>query len=189
MIKELKENIKSAYRESVIPAFKVVAVLWVVYLGSFLLPFDLTPYGIWPRAVSLRSFSGIIFAPFIHGSFAHILGNTIPLFILLTISLAQDKQRALQAIAISWLASGIGIWFFGFSGPHIGASGVIVGLIGFLVLAGYYRRKFSTVLVSLGVMALFGGSILLMIIPLPGISWMGHFFGFLGGAFAAKNIK
>lgn len=87
---------------------------------------------------------------------------------------------------LSLLTSGLGTWLLGSTGSlHIGASGVVFGYLGYLLLRGYFRRSPGSVLLSLLLVLLYGG-VLWSVLPLQGgISWEGHFFGFLGGGLSA----
>jgi membrane associated rhomboid family serine protease len=86
------------------------------------------------------------------------------------------------------LVSGLGVWLFGASGVHVGASGLIFGYLGFLLLRGYFERNFPSILLSLIVGFLYGGAIWGVLPTQPGISWEGHLFGFIGGVLAARLL-
>jgi membrane associated rhomboid family serine protease len=90
--------------------------------------------------------------------------------------------------AIAMLVGGLGTWLFGAPALHIGASGVIFGYLGFLLLRGYFERKFASILFSVFVGILYGSLIWGVLPGQPGISWEGHLFGFLGGVLAAKLL-
>ena len=72
---------------------------------------------------------------------------------------------------------------------HIGASGLIFGLIGFLLFSGIFRREWTALFVSLAIGFFYGGALLSLLSVVPGISWSGHFFGFLAGVMAAWWTK
>lgn len=147
---------------------------------------NLDRHGIVPR--SLDGLDGILWAPLLHGNFAHLLANSVPLLILGWLILARGGKDFAGVTAIAWLLGGLGTWMFGHSGVHIGASGVVFGYLGYLMALGYYERKFTTVLLSLGV-GYFFGSCLFGILPgQHGISWEGHLFGLLGGILAARLL-
>jgi membrane associated rhomboid family serine protease len=87
------------------------------------------------------------------------------------------------------IVGGFGVWLFGVPGSvHIGASILIFGYLGFLLLRGYFQRNFVSIFLSIIVSFLYGGLVLGMLPFSPGISWEGHLFGFLGGVLAAKLI-
>jgi membrane associated rhomboid family serine protease len=170
-------------------ALSGVAVLWGVYFVNVLLPFgDLRNFGIRPREIG--GLKGIVFAPFLHGSLMHLVANTSALFFLLLISLTYDRRKTARAIAIIIAVSGIGTWVFGAPHSiHIGASSVIFGLVGFLLFVGIFRREARAVFASILVLFFYGGAILSLLVPMPGISWSGHFFGFVGGIYAARSVR
>ncbi len=90
---------------------------------------------------------------------------------------------------LTMIIGGLGVWFFGAPGSvHIGASILIFGYLGFLLLRGYFQRNFMSMFLSVLVTFLYGGLVLGVLPASPGISWQGHLFGFLGGILAAKLI-
>jgi membrane associated rhomboid family serine protease len=165
-------------------AVTCVAVLWGIYAVNLILPFDLRNLGIHPREV--RGLYGILFAPLLHNGIRHLLANSLALATLLTISLMYSRQLTAVAILIMALAGGAAIWLFGTGHTvHIGASGIIFGLVGYLLAIGIFRRELPALIVSLVVLAYYGWTLFSLFIVLPGVSWSGHFFGFLSGILAA----
>ena len=163
----------------------VVAIVWAVYIVGLFLPFQIQNLGIHPR--SLPGLLGIITAPFIHANMFHLLANTVALLVLLAIALIHDRETALVAIMIIMVIAGMGTWMFGTGNSvHVGASSIIFGLIGYLLLIGWYRRDVKSLVVSFVVFFLYGGAMVSLLIPIAGVSWSGHFFGFVGGACAAR---
>ena len=171
-------------RENVEIAFACVTFLWTVYFVDLFLPFDLRSYGIRPR--SIEGLFGLIASPFLHSSLGHLLSNSIPLAALLSISLTYSRKLTLQVVFTSALIGGGFVWLFGSRNTvHIGASGVIFGLIGYLLAIGLFRRELLALVVSLIVSFYYGWTLLSLLMVLPGVSWSGHFFGFLSGVLAA----
>lgn len=178
--------------KSIIGNFKsalgIVGLMWGVYLINFVLPLDLRNFGVHPREFS--GLIGIIFCPFLHANFAHLLANSLALLPLLFIAFCYDWTRSVESIFIIILVGGLGTWIFGSpASNHIGASGLVFGLIGFLLFVGIYLRDLKAIAVSVIVFIGFGGALLSLLIVIPGVSWTGHFFGFLGGVLAAKLAK
>ena len=161
-----------------------VAIMWVLELIDLIvLHGSLNAYGILPRhIIGLR---GILFAPFLHGGLAHLIANTIPFLTLGWFVMLQDTRDFFVVTAITMLVSGLGVWVFGAPGFHIGASGLIFGYLGFLLLRGYFQRNFPSILLSLIVGFLYGGAIWGVLPTTPGVSWEGHLFGFIGGVLSA----
>jgi len=157
-----------------------VGALWAVFVLEFILPFDLTSLGLVPR--TLTGLVGIPAMPFLHANLQHIVSNTIPLFILL-ILLAGSKPNSWAVVVEVVLLGGVLLWLFGRPENHIGASGLIFGLIAFLIVSGLRERRFVPLIISVVVIFLYGGSLLLGVVPRLGshISWDGHFFGAVAG--------
>lgn len=163
----------------------LVGVMWVTeILDTFVFRHGLDLLGILPRnPIGLR---GILFAPFLHGSFAHLGANTVPFLVLGWLIMAQSISNFVVVSVICILVGGLGTWLFGANALHIGASGLIFGYLGFLLARYYFDRRLSSGLIALFVGFTYG-SILWGILPsTPGISWEGHLFGFLSGIVAAK---
>jgi membrane associated rhomboid family serine protease len=132
---------------------------------------------------------GIPIAPFIHANLQHLLSNTIPLLILggLVVFLEGVSQFSFVFIT-SALIAGLGTWMFGAGNAmHIGASGVVFGFFGYLLFRSLFDRRIGPVVLTILVALLYGGAMLYSLIPRAGISWSGHFFGFIGGFIAAKS--
>ncbi len=164
-----------------------VGTMWAIqFVNLLVFRQTLNLYGIIPRQViGLR---GILFAPFLHGGLGHLIANTIPFVILGWFVMLQETSDFFAVTAITMVVSGFGVWLFGASGVHVGASALIFGYLGFLLLRGYFERNFPSILLSLVVGFLYGGAIWGVLPTQPGISWEGHLFGFIGGVIAARIL-
>lgn len=165
-----------------------IALIWTLEIVDLLfLGGALNAYGIRPR--SIIGLRGILFAPFLHGGLAHVLANTIPFLTFGWLIMLRETSDLFVVTAVTMLTSGLGVWLIGSPYTiHIGASGLIFGYFGFLLLRGYFERSFSAILFSL-IVGLLYGSLIWGVLPLQvGISWQGHLFGFLGGALAARLL-
>lgn len=162
-----------------------LSVFWVVEIIDVVLPFwGLDQYGIRPRTE--RGLWGILASPFLHGGFDHLIGNSVPFLILGWLTMFRERWHFALVTVMAMLLGGLGVWAFGATGSvHIGASGVIFGYLGFLLLSGFFERRFGAILVSLGVGVAYGGLVWGVLPSQPGISWEGHLFGFLAGILAA----
>jgi membrane associated rhomboid family serine protease len=101
----------------------------------------------------------------------------------------QETSDFFIVTGLTMLVGGLGVWLFAAPGYiHIGASILIFGYLGFLLLRGYFQRNIPSILLSILVFLLYGGTIWGVLPSRPGISWQGHLFGFLGGVLAAKLI-
>jgi membrane associated rhomboid family serine protease len=166
-----------------------VAIFWLLeILDQFVFRGSLDIFGIIPhQVIGLR---GILFAPFLHGDFPHLIANTVPFLILGWLVMLQETSDFFIVTGLTMLVGGLGVWLFAAPGSiHIGASILIFGYLGFLLLRGYFQRNIPSILLSILVFLLYGGTIW-GVLPSsrPGISWQGHLFGFLGGVLAAKLI-
>ena len=163
--------------------------MWALEIVDFVLPGDpLDAFGIRPRVPS--GLIGIVFAPFLHHGFPHLIANSIPFLIL---GLLVSSRRASDFPTVffwSALIGGLGTWLFAFPNTiHIGASGVVFGMFGYLVARGFIERSLPAIALSLISMFLYGGMFWALIWLRSGISWSGHLFGFLGGIVAASVMS
>ena len=165
-------------------AFAAIGILWLVYVINLVLPVDLRRYGLQPQ--QLDSLAGIVFTPFLHVDLRHLIANSGILFVLLSVSLSFSRKLTFRALWIIVLVGGGLVWLAGNGDAiHVGASGVIFGLIGFLMCLGLFRRDWKALIISLVIFLLYGGILQSLFIYVPGISWTGHLFGFISGVLAA----
>ncbi|HEX8618168.1 MAG TPA: rhomboid family intramembrane serine protease [Thermoanaerobaculia bacterium] len=162
------------------------AAMWIVrILDWFGTGRSAAGHGIVPR--TLEGLDGIAVAPLIHADFDHLVANTIPFVILGAIILFRGIDELLFVTLVSLLVAGFGTWLFGTShSEHIGASGIVFGFFGYLVFRGAFDRRLSSIAIMLAVGFGYGASMAYALVPAEGISWAGHFFGFVGGFSAAR---
>jgi membrane associated rhomboid family serine protease len=163
----------------------LVALAWLIELLDWaFFRGVLDSLGIIPR--TLIGLRGILFAPLLHANFAHLAANTIPFLILGWLVMVQRRGLFAAVTLVVALIAGIGTWLFGQGHTiHIGASGIVFGYFGFLLLWAFYRRSLGTILLA-ALLLVFYGSLLWGILPQGnGISWQGHLFGLIGGGVAA----
>ena len=165
----------------------IVAAMWIVRLVDWVLPVDLNQFGMVPR--TLQGLLGIITMPFLHAGWGHLIGNTIPLCILLFI-LIGSRSDYWEVLASIVVFGGLLLWCFGRSAEHIGASGLVYGLVAFLIASGIAERKVVPIFVSLVVGFLYGTTLLSGVLPTIGshVSWDGHLFGAIAGALTAFAV-
>lgn len=166
-----------------------LAVLWVLEIVDSAMNGRLDGYGIRPRSVD--GLEGIVLAPFLHAGFAHLLSNSLVFAVLGVIAyVAVPLVRFAGLILITMLSSGLGVWLFGSAGTlTIGASGVIFGLLGFLLLRGVAERSPGAITVSIMMLLVYGGTLSGVLPGASYISWQAHLFGFIGGAGAAFWLR
>jgi membrane associated rhomboid family serine protease len=164
----------------------LVAVMWAVEVVD-LAAGDLDTAGIRPRDAD--GLVGIGLAPFLHGGFAHLIGNTIPFLVLGAAIAFGGLVRIAAVTVIVGVVGGLGTWLTAPAGTiHIGASGLVFGFAAYLVARGAYSRRALHVVAGLVVLAVFGTTLLSGLVPTPGVSWQGHLFGALGGLVAARLL-
>ena len=167
----------------------LVGIMWLVRGIDSMLPlgFSSAGMGIVPR--TWDGLYGIPITPFIHGSFEHLLSNTIPLLVLGALILARGVIEFVFVFLTTTIVSGAGTWLFGTGhAQHIGASGVVFGLFGYLVFRTAFDRRISSAIITLIVAIAYGSAMAYSLIPQEQVSWSGHFFGFVGG-FAAARLR
>ncbi len=157
-----------------------VAAVWVVYLVDLVVPGDFTRWGLVPRTV--WGLAGIPLTPFLHASFSHLIGNTLPLVVLLML-MAGSRSRTWLAVAEMILLGGGLLWLFGRGDRHVGASVLVYSLIAFLIVAGFREKRLVPLLIALVVGFFYGGTLISGVLPSIGtnISWDGHLFGAVAG--------
>jgi membrane associated rhomboid family serine protease len=165
----------------------IVAVLWIVHLAQQSLEFDPGAYGIMSRR--LWGVRGIITAPLVHGSWGHLVSNTFPLFVLTAMILYFYRKVAMRAFWMVYFVTGIAVWFLARPVSHIGASGVVYGLVAFIFWNGIFRRSFRSIILAAVVMLLYSGMFLGILPDQEGISWESHLLGSLAGIFTSYWFK
>jgi len=163
----------------------IVAIMWAIeVVDQLFFHGSLDRYGIHPRTWS--GLGHIFIAPWLHVGFEHLLANTLPLIILGWLVMLRHTRDFVMVAMVSALVSGLGIWLFGGANTvHLGASGVIFGLLGALLARAYYERSWGALGLAVVAAFLYGGMLWGLLPGTPGVSWLGHFFGFFGGVLAA----
>jgi membrane associated rhomboid family serine protease len=179
-------NASHTIREEITGVVLFVGAIWAVYFVSLVFP-GLDQYGVVPR--KLVGLVGIPAMPFLHANLHHLLSNTVPLVVLLLL-LAGSRAESWEVVAVITALGGALLWVFGRTAVHIGASGLISGLTAFLILAGFLERRIVPLLIALLVGFLYGGSLLLGVVPRLGsqVSWDGHLFGAIAGGIVAYAL-
>ena len=165
-----------------------LGVSWLTLGANTVLGGALTRFGVVPRTVD--GLWGILYAPFLHGSVAHLAANSVSLLILGWLVLVFGGRKQFYWVsAAAALGSGLCAWLIGAPGSvHIGASGVIFGYLGYLMLSGWFARRFWPFVASIGVTAMWGGMVFGVMPGQIGISWQSHLGGLIGGIWAARLL-
>ncbi len=174
--------------EAIIYPLLLLVVMWMVFWADHLFPeVDFYTFGVQPHTLS--SLKGIIFMPLIHAKneIGHIINNSLPTGILLGTLIYYYRAVALRVFVLSWILTGLGVWLFAANtfSYHIGMSGVIYALAGFLFTSGVLRKYLPLQGISLFVAFVYG-SMIWGVFPIqPHVSWEGHLAGLLSGVFLA----
>ncbi|MGW0648123.1 rhomboid family intramembrane serine protease [Streptomyces umbrinus] len=161
-----------------------VALLWVLEAIDVASGHALDTFGITPR--EFGELRDIVPAAFVHFGWDHLAANSVPLLLLGFLAALSGIRRFLAVVTVTILVSGLGVWLT--ASEHsitAGASGVVFGLFGYLLVRGFVDRRIGDVVIGLVVGAVYG-SILWGVLPTTaGVSWQGHLFGLIGGVASA----
>ncbi len=166
----------------------IVVILWALEIvDQIILRGSLDSWGI--RPCTWSGLGEILIAPWLHVGFGHLAANTVPLVVLGWLVMLRRTRDFVVVALVSALVSGLGIWLFGGERTiHLGASGVIFGLLGALLARAYFERSWAALGLALVAGLLYGGMLWGVLPGAPGVSWLGHFFGFVGGILAARLL-
>lgn len=156
--------------------FAIITIIELINLfsGRFLSQFSIVPR-------TLSSLPYIFTAPLLHASFQHFLSNIITLCIFAFLILQFGRKQFLMTSLLLVISTGALVWLFGRTAFHLGASGVIYGYFGFLILAGFLSKKLSLMFISFIVAFVYGSMVWGVLPSRPYISWESHLFGFIMG--------
>lgn len=178
-----------------------LALIWFMFMIQNLTGFRAGILGVLPR--EFKGLIGIITSPLVHGSLDHIVSNSIPFMVLSTSIFYFYEKVAVRSFLMIYALSGISLWLMGnlfFCGtefnrscflPHVGASGVVYGLLAFIFWNGIFRKSLQAIVLALAVTVMYSGYFA-GIVPnaeKPNISWDGHLLGAVAGIFTAYYYK
>ena len=166
------ERARGNFRLAVRLALGFVVLIWCIQLLNWALDLGVEDFGVRPR--ELAGLPGILFAPLMHSGFAHLLANSLPLVIVGTAMLYLYPSAALRVLPAVYLGPGIAVWLFARGGVHVGASGLIYGLVSYVFVAGLIRRDRRAIAASLLVSFLYGASVWGVLPIERGVSWETH---------------
>ncbi|GAA06627.1 rhomboid family intramembrane serine protease [Photobacterium leiognathi] len=165
--------------------FLVILSVWVISFIAFIINhiFNgvLNNYGLLPRHVT--HLSNIVVYPFIHGSWTHLFFN-LSSFTLLALGVGVNGvARLLNVILLCWLLGSISVWLFGRISYHVGLSGIIYGIWGYLLIYGLVLRSLLSLIITFLVMIYFS-SMIWGVFPMNyQVSFESHLFGAIAGGF------
>jgi membrane associated rhomboid family serine protease len=164
-----------------------VILLWLIHVMNWGLDLDPSPFGLRPREWS--GLVGIVTAPLVHSDFGHLFANSVPLATVGAAMLYLYPQSTLRVLPAVYLGSGLLVWLFGRSSVHLGASGLVYGLVGYVFVAGLLRRDRRAIAAAL-LVAFMYGSLAWGLLPIqPGVSWETHLSAAGIGALLALALR
>ena len=161
--------------------------MWILHILNVTINWPNGRLGLFPRDFS--GLKGILFAPVIHGDWGHLIKNSV-IFIVLSILLFVFYKRVAQkSFWAIYFLTGIAVWAFGRPVYHIGASGVVYGLVAFIFWTGIFRRNIKSIILALIILFMYGPMFTGILPDQPGISWESHLLGALAGIVVAYVFK
>ncbi|MEN8117249.1 MAG: rhomboid family intramembrane serine protease [Bacteroidota bacterium] len=170
----------------VFPAIFIVA-FWIVEIVEQVSGLSFVKLGVYPH--HLNGLQGIIFSPFIHSDFNHLISNSIPFFILLFMLIYFYRRISYQIFFQMYFLAGLCVWLAGREAWHIGASGVVYAMAAFHFVSGIIRNDVRLLTLSVVVVFLYGGMIWGIFPINPDISWEGHLWGAISGVTLALYYR
>ena len=170
-------------QSGIVPPLRLCFFMWLAFTIEFYLGYDLGKFGIYPR--DIKGLIGVFAAPLLHGSFNHLMSNTIPLLALGATLYFFYPKLASRVFLYAYFFTNLLVWVFGRSYIHIGASGLVYGLASFLFFFGIFKRNFKSVVISLAVLLVYGGMAYGIVPYNSRVSWESHLMGAVVGFVSA----
>ncbi len=183
------QRLSSNVLTAVVVLGSIVALWWTVeILDTYLLGDRLQGNGIQPRQAS--GLDGILWAPFLHSDFGHVMSNTFPFLILSGLIMLRGLRRWLTITMIGLSLGGFLTWLLALEGRsnHIGASGIVFAYLGALFGAAFFERKPAAFAPAIVAMMMYATTVVVGLVPQEFVSWEGHLAGFVSGIVAAKVL-
>ncbi len=178
---------KKDRRSSFLPPIRFTFLMWLFFSIEITFGLDFGFLGILPRQTS--GLVGILTAPLVHGNFQHILSNTFPLLFLGGVLYMFYNRIANQVFIQCYLITNFFVWLLARSSYHIGASGLVYALAAFLIAIGLFRKDFTSLMIAVIVIGLYGG-LMYGILPVNnGVSWESHLLGAIVGVGTAWGFS
>ncbi len=181
----MRQDYKILLKKLIIP-ISILAILWGIEILEYLTEDRYTRFAIFPR--DANSILGIISAHFIHSDWGHLISNSFPMFGLVLIMMFFYERLLYPVLIGIMMLTGTSVWLFARESYHLGSSGVVYGLIGFIFWSGIFRGNLRSTVLSLviliGYSSYFQG-----LTPEEGVSWESHLFGGISGAFLGLVFK
>jgi membrane associated rhomboid family serine protease len=180
-------HVRANFRRALRLALAFVAILWAIQYVNWGLELGLQRFGVRPREWS--GLIGVFAAPLLHGGVMHLIANSLPLVVLGTAMLHLYPQASRTVLPAVWLGPGLAVWLLARESIHIGASGLVYGLFGYVFVAGIIRRDRRAIAASL-LVAFMYGSLAWGVLPIErGVSWETHLAAALIGVALAAILR
>lgn len=180
-------HVRANFRRAVKIAVGFVVALWIIQYVNWGLELELARFGVRPR--EWAGVYGVFFAPLLHGNFAHLIANTLPLVVLGTAMLHLYPQAARTVLPAVYFGPGLAVWLFARGSVHLGASGLVYGLVSYVFVAGLIRRDRRAIAASL-LVAFMYGALAWGVLPIQtGVSWETHLAAAVIGVAAALALR
>jgi membrane associated rhomboid family serine protease len=179
------EEMIAEARKAFFVMFGFLAVVWVLQLANYAVHYALSrDYGLVSGDVG--TLPDVLTAPFLHWSWEHIESNSGPLFVFGFLAAYRGVGRFLALSLLVTVSSGLVVWFFEQGDVDtVGASGLIFGYFGYVVVRGVFDRHLIDTLIGVVMAASFAYMLTVAVPGTPGVSWLGHLGGLVGGLVGA----
>jgi membrane associated rhomboid family serine protease len=181
------EEKKNVLFESMKLPLAFLAAIWLIHIFQFIFNLHLGYLGVFPR--EWFGLKGIITSPLIHSDFSHLTNNSIPFLVLGTMMMFFYRKVAISSFFMIYFITGIAVWLLARQTYHVGLSGVVFGLVTFIMSNGFFRRNMRSIVLALIVFLLYSGMLAGVFPMKEGISWESHLYGALAGIFTAYYYK
>lgn len=161
-----------------------IAILWLIHLFQVVSGIDLGRLGVFPR--NAAGLPGILTSPLIHGSWEHLFYNSVSFLMLSAVIFGFYPRIAIRSFILLYLLSGLGVWILGQPFTyHIGASGIVYGMVSLVFWNGIFRRNIKSIVLALIILVVYAGFFSGIVPGKEGISWESHLLGGIAGIFLA----
>lgn len=165
----------------------LLLIMWGIHSSKVLFGFSYNGWGLYPR--QLFGASGVLSAPLIHQDWSHLINNSIPFLVVGLMMSYFYKRVAIKSFVIIYVLTGLLVWLFARESWHIGASGVVYGMVAFVFWTGVFRRSIRSIALSLVIFLLYS-SMIAGVFPIQkGVSWESHLLGGIVGIFVAYIFR
>ncbi|MFF4182737.1 rhomboid family intramembrane serine protease [Streptomyces sp. NPDC001691] len=183
------EEMIAEARKAFFVMFGFMVVVWALQIVNWLSGYRLdTDFGVIPQDPG--RLGAILVAPFLHFGWSHIEANSGPLFVFGFLAAYRGVVRFLWLTLLVAVTSGLAVWVF--QGSHtlgVGASGLVFGYFGYVVLRGLFDRRLIDTLIGVVMAASFAYLVTVAVPGTPGVSWLAHLGGLVGGMVGAYLLR